>query len=280
MNCLCHVSGIWPVTLCFGLLPDWLLLWLLIVCSWSEPGRPVRPAGGGSHAQPAAGWGSGVCIHQQGQCEWDLWVSGNTTPQAGELFLQFTVCPVSCLELPMCMFQCCYCCLLSRVWCLSAHICYYGSKLKQCSRRLFNCLKDSSFCLYTLYLWVMLNISFAVESLVWFCHKTLFHTLFWILLHTVAFPAAFVPGGDGGRRRFERRQRFQCTLWRVHCRNRRHRRWWISRSVPTVYTPLIYLPAGSVTWSLSADELCSDVTVNVPFFHYSEHIYNCVNADC
>lgn len=96
-----EVSVIWPVTLWLGLVPDGLLLWLLIVCSRSEPGRPVRPAGGGSHAQPAPGWGPGVCVPQQGQREWDLWAIGN----------MMHVYPVSLFELPVWTFLCCYYCL-------------------------------------------------------------------------------------------------------------------------------------------------------------------------
>lgn len=46
----------------------------------SEPGRPVGPAGGSTHAQPAPGRGPSVCVPQQGQREWDVWVTGNMRP--------------------------------------------------------------------------------------------------------------------------------------------------------------------------------------------------------
>lgn len=50
-------------------------------------------------------------------------------------------------------------------------------------------------------------------------------------------------GGDGGRRCFEWWQCFQCTLWRMHCCNWRHRWRWISRSVSvkSVYTQWLLL---------------------------------------
>lgn len=68
--CASEVPVIWPIALWLDLVPDGLLLWLLIVCSWSEPGWPVRPAGGGTHAQPAPGWRPSVCVPRQGQCKW------------------------------------------------------------------------------------------------------------------------------------------------------------------------------------------------------------------
>lgn len=50
------------------------------MCGGSEPGRPVGPAGGSTHAQPAPGRGPSVCVPQQGQREWDVWVTGNMRP--------------------------------------------------------------------------------------------------------------------------------------------------------------------------------------------------------
>ena len=46
------------------------------MCGRSEPGRPVGPAGGGTHAQPAPGRGPSVCVPQQRQREWNVALRG------------------------------------------------------------------------------------------------------------------------------------------------------------------------------------------------------------
>lgn len=84
-----RVSVIWPIALWLTLVPDGLLLWLLIVCSWSEPGRPVGPAGGGTNAQPAQGWGPGVCVPQQREREWKLESAGTWEHSLQTCFIIF-----------------------------------------------------------------------------------------------------------------------------------------------------------------------------------------------
>lgn len=102
-----EVPVIWPIALWLGLVPDGLLLWLLIVCSWSEPGRPVGPAGGSSHAQPAPGWGPGVCVPQQGQREWDVLGSAGTWCHGSQSYFT-TLCPVPLFDLLCVFLRCCY----------------------------------------------------------------------------------------------------------------------------------------------------------------------------
>ncbi len=155
-----EVSVIWPIALWLGLVPDGLLLWLLIVCSWSEPGRPVGPAGGGTHAQPAPGWGPGVCVPQQGQCEWDLWVSGNMITQLSDLFY-YSMASLSLWIAQMyisilLILSAVSTCTSARVWFLTDRVCYHDTGIKQWSI-VWDYLtdQDQSFCLFILYLWVI-----------------------------------------------------------------------------------------------------------------------------
>lgn len=118
-----EVSVIWPIALWLGYVPDGLLLWLLIVCSWSEPGRPVGPAGGGPHAQPAQGRGPGVCVPQQGQCEWGQWEHESLTFRC--ILLQYVRVSITLLLSTVSILA------HVHVWFLSDHVCYHDSRIKQ-----------------------------------------------------------------------------------------------------------------------------------------------------
>lgn len=74
-----------------GLVADGLLLWLLLMCSWSEFWRTFRPPGGSAHVFRDPGWGSGHRLPQPRKCEY-----GAHVPELGEILWQLlvqTICP-------------------------------------------------------------------------------------------------------------------------------------------------------------------------------------------